>query len=152
MQSNISAGEEDQSALEQRCTLWPIIYIHAKPGWWFFRVLRTWEHGSKICGKKMSIIYWQSALYKISCSIYIYLFKYLYRNVVWNIKTNQFNIIDCVWSLVGKCWGVDRHQANSSGSLYMHDLLSALLSFCMTFLCCFAFVWHSVAQFTKHLN
>ena len=35
--------------------------------------------GSKIF-EKISISYWQRALYKISCSIYIYFFKYLYRN------------------------------------------------------------------------
>ena len=45
--------------------------------------------------EKKNLKLWQGALYKISCSIYNYFFKYLYRNVVWNIKNNKFNIIMC---------------------------------------------------------
>ena len=41
---------------------------------------------------------------------------------------------------------------SSSASLYMHDLLSALLCYCMTVLCCFADAWQSLAQFMKYLN
>ena len=69
----------------------------------------------------------------MSCSIYIYFFKFVYRNVVLNIKTNQFNIIVC--DLLQGSAG--ESTVISGGSLYMHALLSAMLSFCMTALCCF---------------
>ena len=106
--------------------------------------------GSNLLEKKISISYWLSALYKISCSIYIYFFKYLYWNVVWNIKSNKFNIIVCdlLQVSVGELTIINHIRVQVSTCIIC--ILRSLL--CMTVLCCFVIAWHSVAQFTKHLN
>ena len=63
----------------------------------------------------------------------------------------RVNIIVC--DLV-QCWGVDRHQANSSESLHVHDLFPTLLSFLMTVvLLCFCMTFSgSIHQTFKIKN
>ena len=94
--------------------------------------------GSKFLERKISISCWQSALYKISSSIYIYFFKYLYRNVVWNIKTNQFNIIVC--DLLHLSVGESTVTSNFTWKS-LHAWSVVCVAFLrMTVLCCFAFM------------
>ena len=90
----------------QKCCISFLYRVEFSTRWWKQHLDSTNStpynnSGSNIFGKKISISYWQSALYKISCSIYIYFFKYLY-SIVWNIKTINLTllcVISCRWVL-----------------------------------------------------